>query len=142
MTFYRRSNFMGNRSIARHSTLISMNLVMIAAFLAAPVTGVLIPVAPSLAATAPFPIPIPYWIRQLVRHLASGYLTQDDLATLKDKVGGSSKKLGYYLDRINNWAASMKIQYSLDGTRDGDVLKIVVFKDGQRVNVYTLGPAN
>lgn len=147
--------------IIRRTMSSGMNLVLIASFIAAPASIVLLP---TLSFAAPLPFPptrAPKWMLAIVEHLkTTGELTQTDLDTLILKGGGghknhlvSYKTLASIINRINQLAAQEKLSLRLKldawaGTKklvfgDKAAITVAVIKDealGENNLYYDLGP--
>lgn len=136
----------GQEKMSRRTMSRAMNLLLIASFIAAPTSIVLLPTL-SFAA----PLPVPSWIAKIIRGLKTGTLTEIDLKNLKDSGKGSFKNLISVVNRINQLAAYERAPLILDvhgivsptnRSKVGVRVSIVNPDDGRVIRTYYLGLFN
>jgi hypothetical protein len=79
------------KKLIRRTMSSAMNLLLIASFIAAPASIVLLP---PLSYAAPVPLG-PTWMLKIVANLKGGKLTSDDIKTLRDQSKNSLGKYSY-----------------------------------------------
>src|SRR5262249_28544159 len=101
-------NFVESKMI-RRTMASGLNPLLIASFIAAPASVVLLP---TLSYAAPLPF-APLWMAQIVANLRHGRLLEDDIKTLIARGKESYKNLLSIISRINQLAAQQKLPYRL-----------------------------
>lgn len=119
-------------NITRRTMSSVMNLLLIASFVTAPTSIVLLPTI-SFAV----PLPVPTWMTRIVHNLRKGELTQSDLNTLEMKSKPSFNKLISIISRIDRLAVQQNSAFRLDV--EGIGLPNDPSKVGTRVRVISQG---
>jgi len=141
-----KSKHVQNGSMIRRTMSSSMNLLLVASFVAAPASIVLLPTI-SFAAPIPFP---PTWMLPILASLKSGKLTSNDIDILKKKGNNSYKTLVSIINRIDQLAVQHRLPFRLEIPDilpsigpDTVALKVIVVdsKTGKQIGEYDLGPA-
>lgn len=123
-----------------------INLILIASFIAAPTSIVLLP---SLSLAAPLPFP-PEWMTNFVNDLKTGKLTRSSLDAMNKKANGSYKNVLSLISRINQLADQQKSPFRLgfsgllrfiDPGTVGIRLIVIDTRIGKEVGYFYLGVA-
>lgn len=103
------------KKMIRRTMSNAMNLVLIASFIAAPTSIVLLP---TLSVAAPLPLG-PAWMLKIAAHVRGGRLTSDDIKTLREQSKDAFGKYSYknlisIISRIDQIGVQQNSPYRLD----------------------------
>lgn len=140
------SNRMQIEKLIRRTMCSGMNLLLIASFIAAPTSIVLLP---TLSFANPLPFP-PEWMTDFLYDLKTGKLTRRNLDAMNKKGKGSYKKVLSLINRINLLADQQKSPFRLnfagllrfiDPATVGIRLIVIDAKTGKEIGYFYLGVA-